>query len=128
MPTPLMNLRVPPAERAAWVRAAEGASLSLSRWIRDTLNAAAAATVEAQEERPAEAERQRRRERERPEVLRAADAAVAALQREDPGPVVEPPAEEDPMYRVGRCRTHPGALPRFNDYSRCAWGCRLPEG
>jgi len=106
----------------------------LSRWIRDTLNGAAAASVEAQEERRAEAERQRR-ERGRPARMREIEAYLAAqvAEAERPGPAVEPPAgppveepAEEELYRTGRCRTHPNALPRFNDYSRCGWGCRLP--
>jgi hypothetical protein len=68
----------------------------------------------------------------RPEVLRRADAAVAALQGGGEVPAsVAPPVVEEPvedLYRVGRCPAHPGALPRIGDPGRCSWGCRLPDG
>jgi hypothetical protein len=130
---PLVNLRVPPAEREAWVAAA--GSESLSAWIRRVCNTAAARsglglaerTVPVAEPRPGTRVQQPRSERDR-----LADAAVAALQAigQRPEAAVEEPApaavEKPDPYRVGRCRQHPNALPSLLDVNRCSWNCRLP--
>jgi len=129
--------------RAVYAAAAEAAGVSLHGWVRMALDRAVevegasggaghhrASTqnrsqpVEGPEQAPRRGVPEHRGERDR-----WADAQVRALQAE--GGSVEPPAapvveEQEPLMRVGRCRDHPNALPRFNDVTRCAWGCRLP--
>jgi hypothetical protein len=129
MATPLVNLRVSTYEREAWVRAAGGESLS--RWIRRVCNEAAGGSPGRSTKVPDPDPPRRSVPEYRSDRVRVADEQVRALQREDRAPVVEPvspaAAEGDPLYRVGRCRTHPAALPRIGDLTRCSWGCRLPD-
>jgi hypothetical protein len=97
---PKLEVRVSETELASWRRAA--GSVSLSRWVRATLDQAAAAPGPL------------------PAKVRAAVAEAAA---QLPTPAVVVPA----LHRRGRCRQHPDALPRIGDPSRCSWGCRLPD-
>jgi hypothetical protein len=107
-----MNLRVPPGERAVWVKAAALEGVSLSRWIREACNREVERGKRAA--RPSRSVRAVLAERRR-----AADAQARAGQAEPPK------VEELPVY--GHCGMHPWAPTKRRDPSRCAFGCRLPR-
>jgi hypothetical protein len=99
----MVKVRLSAGELRAWQRAAGG---NLSGWLRELAN-----------ERAGRAGGGGRRRAAAPPASRE----PASLE-----PEISVGVTSSPLYRRGRCRQHPNALPRSSDLTRCTWGCKLP--